>query len=164
MCLSFVLPRQAGVDINSYRIAFRNFFLLELISACLNSDMKLYAITMKFPHASVAQKLFVTKSSMEKSFFSSFILFSESALPRYESYNLAGSSRSVTKQPYRYFPKSSPSSKSSSCLICFPAALGRLSISCLTITMRLAFSNRLPDRWFRIFPIRLPTLSICGHG
>ena len=29
--------------------------------------MKLYAVTMKFPHASVAQKLFVTKSSMEKS-------------------------------------------------------------------------------------------------
>ena len=28
---------------------------------------------MKFPHASVAQKLFVTKSSMEKSFFNSFI-------------------------------------------------------------------------------------------
>ena len=48
------------------------------------------------PHASVAQKLFVTKSSMEKSFFNSFILFSESALPRYESYTiLAGRSRSV---------------------------------------------------------------------
>ena len=29
--------------------------------------MKLYAVTMKFPHPSVAQKLFVTKSSMEKS-------------------------------------------------------------------------------------------------
>ena len=50
--------------------------------------MKLYAMTMKFPHASVAQKLFVIKSSMEKSFFSSFILFSESALPRYESYTI----------------------------------------------------------------------------
>ena len=73
ICLSFVLPRQAGVDSNSYRIVFRNFFLLELISACLNNDIKLYAITMKLPHASVAQKLCVTKSSMEKSFFSSFI-------------------------------------------------------------------------------------------
>ena len=99
-------------------------------------------MTMKFPHASVAQKLFVTKSSMEKSFFNSFILFSESALPRYESYTiLAGRSRSVTKQLYRYFPKSSSSSKSSSCLICFPAALGRFSIYCLTITMRLGLSQ-----------------------
>ncbi len=32
----------------------------------LNNDMKLYAMTMKFPHASVAQKLFVTKSSFRK--------------------------------------------------------------------------------------------------
>lgn len=47
--------------------------------------MKLYTITMKLPHASVAQKLFVTKSSMEKSYLSSFILFSESAPPLYES-------------------------------------------------------------------------------
>ena len=61
ICLSFVLPRQVGVGINSYRIVFRNFFLLELISACQNNDMKLYAMTMKFPHASVAQKLFVTQ-------------------------------------------------------------------------------------------------------
>ena len=45
------------------------------------------------------------------------------------------------EQLYRYFPKSCSSSKSSSCLICFPAALGRLSISCLTITMRLGFSQ-----------------------
>ena len=66
-------------------MVLRNCFLSELISAWRNSDMKLYAITMKLPHASVAQKLFVTKSSMEKSYLSSFILFSESAPPRYES-------------------------------------------------------------------------------
>lgn len=35
----------------------------------LNSGMKLYAMTIKPPHASVAQKLFVAKSSMEKSYF-----------------------------------------------------------------------------------------------
>ena len=35
----------------------------------LNSDVKLYAMTIKPPHASVAQKLFVAKSSMEKSYF-----------------------------------------------------------------------------------------------
>ena len=48
--------------------------------------MKLYAMTIKFPHASVVRKLLVTKSSMEKSCFNSLILFSESALPRYKSY------------------------------------------------------------------------------
>ena len=37
------------------------FFVLA--RTCLNSDMKSYAITMKFPQTSVAQKLFVTKSS-----------------------------------------------------------------------------------------------------
>ena len=59
-------------------------------------------MTMKFPHASVAQKLFVTKSSMEKSFFNSFILFSESALPRYESYTiLAGRSRKLFEASVR---------------------------------------------------------------
>ena len=36
--------------------------------------MKLYAMTIKFPHASVAQKLSVTKSLMEKSYFSSLII------------------------------------------------------------------------------------------
>jgi len=72
----------------------------------------------------------------------SLILFSESALPRYESYTvLAGSPRSVTKQLYRYFPKSSPFSNSSSCLTCLPAAFGRFSTSCLTMTMRLGFSQ-----------------------
>lgn len=40
VCLLF-FPDRAGVDINSYRIVFRNFFLLELICACLNNDMKL---------------------------------------------------------------------------------------------------------------------------
>lgn len=50
-------------------------------------------MTIKPPHASVAQKLFVAKSSMEKSYFNSLILFSESALPRYESlHNLGGQS------------------------------------------------------------------------
>ena len=83
MCLSFVFPRYAGVEISSYRIVLRNFFLSELIKAWLNRDMKLYAMTMKLPHASVAQKLWNTKSSIEKSYFSSLILFSESALPRY---------------------------------------------------------------------------------
>lgn len=39
--------------------------------------MKLYAMTMKLPQASVAQKLFETKSSIEKSHFNSLILFSE---------------------------------------------------------------------------------------
>ena len=112
-------------------------------------------MTMNFPHASVAQKLFVTKSSMEKSFFSSFILFSETALPRYESYMiLAGRSRSVTKRLYRYFPKSYSSSKRSSCLICFPAALGRFSISYLesglslrplTMNLRISHKWNIPD-------------------
>ena len=88
-------------------MVLRNCFLSELISAFRNSDMKLYAITMKLPHASIAQKLFVTKSLMEKSYLSSLILFSESGHPRYESYIiLAGSSRFVMKQLYRYFTKS----------------------------------------------------------
>ncbi len=100
-------------------------------------------MTMKFPHASVAQKLFVTKSSMEKSFFSSFILFSESALPRYESYTiLAGRSRSVTKQLYRYFPKSCsfraflnflPNHHNTSCLlptICLIGSFGYFQSFC----------------------------------
>ena len=85
--------------------------------------MKLYAMTMKLSQASVAQKLCDTKSSIEKSYLSSLILFSESALPRYESYTiLAGNARFVTKQLYLYFPKSCSSSKSSSCLPCLPAA------------------------------------------
>ena len=118
-CLSFVLPRYAGVEISSYRIVLRNFFLSELIMVLRNSDMKLYAMTMKLPHASIAQKLCDTKSSIAKSFFSSLILFSESALPRYESYTiLAGNARFVTKQLYLYFPKSLSSSSSSICLAC----------------------------------------------
>ena len=107
MCLSFFFPKYAGVEISSYRIVLRNFLLSELINAWRKSDMKLYAMTMKLPQASVAQKLCDTKSSIEKSYFSSLILFSESALPRYESYTiLAGNPRSVTKQLYLYFPKS----------------------------------------------------------
>lgn len=33
MCLSFFFPRYAGVEISSYRIVLRNFFLSELIKA-----------------------------------------------------------------------------------------------------------------------------------
>lgn len=80
-------------------MVLRNSFLSELISAWWNSDMMLYAMTIKFPYASVAQKLLVTKSSIEKLCSYSLILFSESALPRYKSYTiLAGRLRLVTRQ------------------------------------------------------------------
>lgn len=62
-------------------MVLRNFFLSEFIRTCWNSDMKLYAIAIKLSHASVVQKLLVTKSSMEKSYFNYLILFSESTLP-----------------------------------------------------------------------------------
>ena len=48
--------------------------------------MNLYTMAMKYPDASVVQNLWDTKSSVVKSYFGSLILFSESALPRYESY------------------------------------------------------------------------------
>lgn len=138
ICLSFVFPKYASIDISSYRIVFRNCFLLLLIKAYLNSNMKLYAMIIKFPQASVAQKLCDTNSSKEKSFFNSFILFSKSALPRYESYiTFASKSKLVTRQLYLYLPKSASSSNNSICFTCLPDALGRFATSCLIITIRL---------------------------
>lgn len=37
ICLSFTFPKYAGVDNSSYRLAFRNGPLPELINACLKS-------------------------------------------------------------------------------------------------------------------------------
>lgn len=72
-------------------MVFRNCLLSEFINACLKNDMKLYAMTIKFPPASVAQKLRETKSPGEKSYLSFFIPFPESALLLYVPYTaLAG--------------------------------------------------------------------------